>query len=85
MVTFVHGSGSSQLSPRNTAIAAQLRRHGLARRFSTCCCLRKRATATRPSTFPLLTDRLVQATGWLLSSEGLDTEVLALNRAATAE
>lgn len=66
LVLFVHGSGSSRLSPRNNAVAAELRASG---RFGTL--LFDLLTAEEDVAYrtrfniDLLTERLLAATTWL--------------------
>jgi putative phosphoribosyl transferase len=65
LVAFAHGSGSSRLSPRNTAVASALNR----RRFATLLfdLLTTEEEADRANVFdiPLLANRLVGAVDWL--------------------
>ena len=48
VVLFAHGSGSSRHSPRNLAVAAQLREAGLGT-LLWICSARRRISATRPA------------------------------------
>jgi putative phosphoribosyl transferase len=68
LILFAHGSGSSRLSPRNTQVAAALRRAGLATLLFDL--LSEDEAANRANVFdiPLLAERLVAATRWALSS-----------------
>lgn len=65
VVVFVHGSGSSRLSPRNQAVARDLNRHG----FGTLLfdLLTEHESNDRRNVFDieLLARRLVTATSWL--------------------
>src|SRR5665647_3615443 len=65
LIAFAHGSGSSRLSPRNTAVASALNQ----RRFATLLfdLLTSAEEADRANVFdiPLLADRLVGAVEWL--------------------
>jgi putative phosphoribosyl transferase len=65
LVVFVHGSGSSRLSPRNTAVARALNRRG----FGTLLfdLLTKSEEADRANVFDisLLAERLVDVVQWL--------------------
>ncbi|MDB5593461.1 MAG: DeoR family transcriptional regulator [Hyphomicrobiales bacterium] len=65
LVAFAHGSGSSRLSPRNSAVASALHQ----RRFATLLfdLLTPEEEADRANVFdiPLLADRLVGAVNWL--------------------
>jgi putative phosphoribosyl transferase len=65
LVVFVHGSGSSRLSPRNVAVALQLRAAGLGTLLFDL--LTEAESADRVNVFdiPLLANRLRDATTWL--------------------
>ena len=65
MVLFVHGSGSGRLSPRNAAVAQQLRAAGLGTLLFDL--LTEAEAADRRNVFDidLLSERLVGATTWL--------------------
>jgi dienelactone hydrolase len=65
LVVFVHGSGSSRLSPRNAAVAQQLSAAGLGTLLFDL--LTEAEAADRYNVFdiPLLAERLQGATGWL--------------------
>ncbi|MEX1142289.1 MAG: phosphoribosyltransferase family protein [Thermoleophilaceae bacterium] len=65
LVIFVHGSGSSRLSPRNVAVARSLERRGLATLLFDL--LTDEEAADRRNVFDigLLTRRLVEATRWV--------------------
>jgi len=69
LVVFVHGSGSSRLSPRNQEVAAVLRSHGLATLLFDLLTPREetmdRETAEFRFDIPLLARRLVAVTDWL--------------------
>jgi putative phosphoribosyl transferase len=71
LVIFAHGSGSSRLSPRNTAVAARLNEAG----FGTLLfdLLTDAEAAERSNVFdiPLLAERLVIATGWAAGQDDL--------------
>lgn len=64
LVLFAHGSGSSRLSPRNTAVARALQKAGLATLLFDL--LREDESSDRRRVFDidLLAERLVAATGW---------------------
>jgi putative phosphoribosyl transferase len=66
MVLFAHGSGSSRLSPRNQAVAATLHQAGLGTLLFDL--LTDSETRERANVFdiPLLGQRLITATTWLL-------------------
>jgi dienelactone hydrolase len=65
LVVFVHGSGSSRLSPRNAAVAQQLSAAGLGTLLFDL--LTEAEAADRYNVFdiPLLAERLREATEWL--------------------
>ena len=65
MVLFVHGSGSGRLSPRNAAVAQQLRAAGLGTVLFDL--LTEREAADRRNVFDIdfLSERLLAATVWL--------------------
>ncbi|WP_152041128.1 dienelactone hydrolase family protein [Salinigranum salinum] len=65
VVVFAHGSGSSRKSPRNRFVAETLRERGLGTFLFDL--LTEREDKIRENRFeiPLLTDRLVTATGWV--------------------
>jgi dienelactone hydrolase len=65
MVLFVHGSGSGRLSPRNAAVAQQLRAAGLGTLLFDL--LTEAEAADRRNVFDidLLSERLLAATTWL--------------------
>ncbi|MBU1032477.1 MAG: alpha/beta family hydrolase [Patescibacteria group bacterium] len=66
LVIFAHGSGSSRLSPRNTLVAEELNKAGLATLLFDL--LTEKEDAFRESRFniELLTERLALATKWVL-------------------
>jgi putative phosphoribosyl transferase len=65
IVLFAHGSGSSRLSPRNTFVAEELQRAGIATLLFDL--LTEHEAAGRANVFdiPLLADRLSQVASWL--------------------
>ncbi|MCU0307691.1 MAG: dienelactone hydrolase family protein [Thermoleophilia bacterium] len=69
IVLFVHGSGSSRLSPRNRRVAAALGRHGLATLLMDLLTAEEEAedlrTAALRFDIPLLTGRVERAVDWL--------------------
>jgi putative phosphoribosyl transferase len=74
LVLFAHGSGSSRFSPRNRAVAAALRRGGLATFLFDLLtpdeeALDERTRALRFDV-PMLADRLVAAARWLRQRPG---------------
>ncbi len=75
LVLFVHGSGSSRLSPRNTEVAQRLSAHGLATLLFDLLTAREEEidamTAQLRFDIPFLTERLVAATDWALRQADL--------------
>lgn len=69
MVVFAHGSGSSRHSPRNRAVATELRRAGLGTLLMDLLTEHEERTDAVNETYrhdiPLLTRRLVAAVDWL--------------------
>ncbi|HWL81011.1 MAG TPA: alpha/beta family hydrolase [Roseomonas sp.] len=71
VVIFAHGSGSSRLSPRNTAVAAALWQAGLGTLLFDLLLPQEGEDRSKVFDIGLLAQRLVQATDWLLSPAGL--------------
>jgi putative phosphoribosyl transferase len=65
MVLFAHGSGSGRLSPRNAAVARQLRAAGLGTLLFDLLTPVEAADRTNVFDIDLLSRRLVHATWWL--------------------
>jgi pimeloyl-ACP methyl ester carboxylesterase len=65
LVLFAHGSGSSRLSPRNNAVASQLRGGGLATLLFDLMTEEEDRSYARRFDIDLLTRRLVGATRWV--------------------
>ena len=65
LVAFVHGSGSSRLSPRNMAVANALNARGIATLLFDLLAPEEEADRANVFDIPLLADRLVDAIGWL--------------------
>lgn len=64
IVLFAHGSGSGRLSPRNAAVARQLRGAGLATLLVDLLTEREAADRWHVFDIQLLTERLLTATAW---------------------
>lgn len=64
LVIFAHGSGSSRLSPRNTRVAEELQRCGLATLLLDLLTPREEADRRNVFDVVLLAGRLVEATRW---------------------
>jgi dienelactone hydrolase len=65
MVLFVHGSGSGRLSPRNAAVAQQLRAAGLGTLLFDLLTEAEAADSRNVFDIDLLSERLLAATVWL--------------------
>jgi len=76
LVTFVHGSGSSRMSPRNSRVAAALREHGLGTLLFDLLTEEEAEDREKVFDIPLLAERLLLATRWL--GERPDTRDLSL-------
>ncbi|KAL3090820.1 hypothetical protein niasHS_007195 [Heterodera schachtii] len=67
IVVFAHGSGSGRLSPRNTRVASELRRAGLATFLLDLLTPEEEADRRNVFDIPLLAKRLQLASEWLRS------------------
>jgi len=65
IVLFAHGSGSSRLSPRNTYVAGELRRAGIATLLFDLLTLREAADRAMVFDVELLATRLGATRGWV--------------------
>ena len=65
LVVFVHGSGSSRLSPRNRAVASALNRRGIATLLFDLLTPAEEADRSNVFNIPLLASRLVDAVNWI--------------------
>lgn len=65
LVAFVHGSGSSRLSPRNTFVAGVLQRAGMATLLFDLLAVEEDRDRTARFDIALLTSRLLLATDWI--------------------
>lgn len=83
MVLFAHGSGSSRHSPRNTFVAAQLRRAGLGTLLMDLLSADEDADSAKRFDVPLLTRRLALAADWLGDYPATRTLPLGLFGAST--
>lgn len=94
IVLFAHGSGSSRLSPRNLAVARQLRWAGLATLLFDLLTPQEAAQRSNVFEIPLLASRLRAATDWVVTQPevagllpgyfGASTGAAAALRAAAA-
>jgi predicted alpha/beta-hydrolase family hydrolase len=69
IVLFAHGSGSSRLSPRNTRVAAALRRAGLGTLLFDLLTPSEGEDRRLVFDVELLADRLIEATAWVRAQE----------------
>ena len=76
LVVFVHGSGSSRFSPRNSFVARVLREAGIGTLLMDLLTEEEDATYAMRFDIDLLTDRLLLATHWL--QEQPDTKQLVI-------
>ena len=65
LVVFVHGSGSSRLSPRNTAVARTLNEQGIATLLFDLLTPDEELDRANVFDIPLLAERLVDVVGWI--------------------
>ena len=83
LVIFVHGSGSSRLSPRNVAVARALEQRGLATLLFDLLTASEARDRRKVFDVELLTRRLVEATAWARDQAGLDGAPLGYFGAST--
>ena len=83
LVLFAHGSGSSRLSPRNTAVDNALNRHRLATLLFDLLTPAEEADRANVFDIPLLANRLVDAVRWLDGQPALAKLPLGLFGAST--
>lgn len=83
LVVFVHGSGSSRLSPRNVAVADALNARGMATLLFDLLTMQEEADRANVFDIPLLAARLVGARGWLEEREEMAGLPLAYLGAST--
>lgn len=67
IVIFSHGSGSSRLSPRNTYVANQLNKNGFATLLFDLLTIEEDMVYENRFNIELLTIRLIEVTGWVLT------------------
>lgn len=65
LVVFVHGSGSSRLSPRNIAVARMLNQQGIATLLFDLLTADEELDRANVFDIPLLAERLVDVVGWI--------------------
>jgi dienelactone hydrolase len=87
LVVFVHGSGSSRLSPRNREVAATLNQHGVATLLMDLLTPAEEAedelTARLRFDIPMLARRVVDTVDWLDTQTAQKREPLGLFGAST--
>ena len=83
LVVFAHGSGSSRLSPRNTAVASALNRHSFATLLFDLLTPSEEADRANVFDIPLLANRLVDAVQWLNGQPSIAKLSLGLFGAST--
>ena len=82
-VIFAHGSGSSRKSSRNNWVAGELNKQGFATLLFDLLTIEEDVVYQNRFNIPLLADRLLSATKWLLSSNYYHGEPLAYFGAST--
>lgn len=83
LVVFAHGSGSSRLSPRNTAVAAALNELGVATLLFDLLTPDEELDRTNVFDIPLLAERLIGVVGWIDGQPKLADFPLGLFGAST--
>lgn len=83
LVAFVHGSGSSRLSPRNTRVAQGLNRRGIGTLLFDLLTPAEEADRANVFDIRLLTNRLLEAVRWLDDQPALAKLPLGLFGAST--
>jgi pimeloyl-ACP methyl ester carboxylesterase len=83
LVVFVHGSGSSRLSPRNVAVAEELNRHAIATLLFDLLTSAEEADRSNVFNIPLLARRLVDVIRWTEKNPALAPLPLGLFGAST--
>ena len=83
LVVFAHGSGSSRLSPRNTAVAAALNERGIATLLFDLLTHDEELDRTNVFDIPLLAERLIDVVGWIDTQTELANLRLGLFGAST--
>lgn len=83
LIVFAHGSGSSRLSPRNTAVAEALNGYGMATLLFDLLTPAEEGDRANVFDIPLLAGRLVEAVHWIDGQPGLARLPLGLFGAST--
>lgn len=82
-VIFVHGSGSSRHSLRNTWVARKLNQHNYGTFLFDLLTENEDQTYANRFNIPLLADRLIKVTNWFMSSSFYNREPIAFYGAST--
>lgn len=83
LIVFAHGSGSSRLSPRNTAVAAALNSEGMATLLFDLLTPAEERDRANVFDIPLLAGRLIEAVRWIDGERALASLPLGLFGAST--
>ncbi|MDT3684983.1 MAG: alpha/beta family hydrolase [Pseudorhodoplanes sp.] len=83
LVIFAHGSGSSRLSPRNTAVADAINRNGIATLLFDLLTTQEEYDRANVFDIPLLAERLIQAVAWSEQQPELERLPIGLFGAST--
>ena len=83
LVLFAHGSGSSRLSPRNTFVAKNLQKAGLATLLIDLLSEEEDSVYETRFNIPLLKERLIQIVSWLQKEPETKNLPIALFGAST--
>jgi putative phosphoribosyl transferase len=83
LIAFVHGSGSSHLSPRNRAVANALNAQGMATLLFDLLTTEEEADRANVFNIALLADRLLDAVRWVEGQPAVATLPLGLFGAST--
>jgi putative phosphoribosyl transferase len=83
IVVFAHGSGSSRLSPRNAYVAQELRRAGMGTLLFDLLTEAEDADYSRRFDIPLLSERLLKATEWLVGRPEVEGKAVGYFGAST--
>ena len=83
VILFVHGSGSSHLSPRNKLVAAKLQKEGFATLLFDLLSREEDRDFGKRFDIDLLTNRVIEVTRWLVSQQQLKGLALGFFGAST--
>src|ERR1043166_6395382 len=78
IVVFVHGRGSSRLSPRNIQVAEYLQQQGFGTLLSHLLTVTEDENYARRFDIALLTERLIKVTGWLQTENATSGKSLGI-------